>query len=117
MEMAAAAKVMVVAAMAMEAGAMAMAAAVMAAVERVEEVVEEAEVVRLMGASPAVVPMGLPVLHAHAPVLSPPVLVTATELGLADPALPLEAMDWRRLAQAYERAETLAETRGVLDRT
>jgi len=69
------------------------------------------------GASPAVVPMGLPVLHAHAPVLSPPVLVTATELGLADPALPLEAMDWRRLAQAYERAETLAETRGVLDRT
>jgi len=69
------------------------------------------------GASPAVVPMGLPVLHAHAPVLSPPALVTATELGLADPALPLEAMDWRRLAQAYERAETLAETRGVLDRT
>jgi hypothetical protein len=69
------------------------------------------------GASPAVVPMGLPVLHAHAPVLSPPALVTATELGLADPALPLEAIDWRRLAQAYERAETLAETRGVLDRT
>lgn len=69
------------------------------------------------GASPAVVPMGLPVLHAHAPVLSPPALDTATELGLADPALPLEAMDWRRLAQAYERAETLAETRGVLDRT
>ena len=67
------------------------------------------------GASQAVVPMGLPVLlHAHAPALSPPAMVTAMELGLADPALQLEALDWRRLAQAYERAETLRETREIL---
>ena len=69
------------------------------------------------GASQAVVPMGLPVLlHAHAPALSPPAMVTAMEpeLGLDDPALQLEALDWRRLAQAYERAETLRETREIL---